>query len=324
MNPAVTLVLMTEHQPGAAQGNEHDEFRFLGSDAARVGYTGQFPAVLRQEVTVSDSRTVSALSYTPSEQPGAAPRYVFLHGMGLNAHDFDPVILALDVPALALDLPGHGRSDWREDANYRPDLLAADVLMSLERLAPEPFVLVGHSLGGLVAAIAAPILGARLRGLVIVDITPGVSPQGDAGSISDFISGQRDFATQEEMVDRAIAFGIGEDRAALTRGVAFNARQRSDGRWEWAHHFAHLQTSPTESMGDGTPFAPIWALLEAVQQGGTKVSLIRGSEGIVGQNLTTEWLDHLPGSQVLTIPGPHNVHEASPTAFAAAILKLTS
>ena len=51
--------------------------------------------------------------------------------MGLNAHGFDPVVLALDAPALALDLPGHGRSDWREDANYRPDLLAADVLTAL-------------------------------------------------------------------------------------------------------------------------------------------------------------------------------------------------
>ncbi len=315
---------MTQLQSGAQRHDEQDEFRFLNADAARVGCTGPLPTVRRHEVTVSDGRTLSALSYTPRDQPDAAPRYVFLHGMGLNAHGFDPVALALGAPVLALDLPGHGRSDWREDANYRPDLLAADVLIALEQLAPEPFVLVGHSLGGLVAAIAAPQLGERMLGLVILDITPGISPQGDAGEIGDFISGQRDFATQEEMVERAIAYGIGEDRAALTRGVAFNARQRPDGRWEWAHHFAHMDASPTEGMGEGKPFAPIWALLEAVHAGGINVSLVRGSGGLIGPDLEAEWHERLPGAAVVTVHGPHNIHETSPAELAASISDLSS
>lgn len=335
MKLAGTLVLMTEQSAGEANEastansasghDELDEFRYLASDAARVDRQTPLPQVRRVEVPAGDGRTISALNYGSNSPAGDAdaPQYVFLHGMGLNAHGFDPVALALDAPALALDLPGHGRSDWREDANYRPDLLAADVLITLEHLAPEPFVLVGHSLGGLVAAIAAPMLGARLRGLVIVDITPGISPQGDAGSIGDFISGQRDFATQEEMVDRAIAYGIGEDRAALARGVAFNARQRPDGRWEWAHHFAHMEAAPMDGMGEGTPFAPIWAPLEAVQRGGTRVSLVRGSDGLIGPELVIEWRTRMPGSEVVTVAGPHNVHEASPAELAAAVLALS-
>lgn len=333
MGCADTLVHMTEQGASAAdEGSEAmsrlepDELRFLASDAARVGRTSPLPEVRRLRATVSEDRILSALSYAPASPPSAeiaAPRYVFLHGMGLNAHGFDPVVLALDAPALAIDLPGHGRSDWRDDANYRPDLLASDIVLALQQLAPEPFVLVGHSLGGLVAAIAAPAIGQRLSGLVLVDITPGVSPQGDAGSISDFISGQRDFATQEEMVDRAIAYGIGEDRAALARGVAFNSRQRPDGRWEWAHHFAHMEAAPMDGMGEGTPFAPIWAPLEAMQKSGIGVSLIRGSDGLIGQDLVAEWRARLPGSEVLTVAGPHNVHEASPAELAAAILALS-
>ena len=31
----------------------------------------------------------------------------------------------------------------------------------------------------------------------------------------------------------------------------------------------------------------------------------------------------LPGSEVVTVPGPHNVHEASPAELAAAILELS-
>ena len=182
MNPADTLVLMTQQSTGgigdatpSVGSDEQDEFRYLASDAARVGRQAPLPRVRRVEAPVSDGRSVSALSYGSPPPAGdtdadtVAPQYVFLHGMGLNAHGFDPVVLALDAPALALDLPGHGRSDWREDANYRPDLLAADVLTALEQLATEPFVLVGHSLGGLMAARAALRVPEKVRALVLED-----------------------------------------------------------------------------------------------------------------------------------------------------------
>lgn len=312
---------MTQHdgEPEAHDTTElQDEFRFFASDAKRVAREDPLPEVKRVDVEVSDGRKISALQYGPSEPPA----FVFLHGMGLNAHGFDPVVLALDAPALALDLPGHGHSDWREDANYRPDLLAQDVLLALAQLAPKPFVLVGHSLGGLTAAIAAPALGERLRGLVILDITPSLKPQSDGAEIGDFISGQRDFATQEEMVDRAIQYGIGADRAALTRGVALNVRQRPDGRWEWAHHFAHMEAQPMQSLGEGSPFAPIWAALEAVYAAGTSLSLIRGSEGLVDDSQQAEWRTRMPKAEVITIAGPHNLHETSPAELAKSLNRL--
>ncbi len=296
----------------------HDEFRFLAGDAARVGRSGPLPLITRVTAEVGDGRQVSALSYAAD----AAPQVVFVHGMGLNAHGYDPVALALDVPALALDLPGHGRSDWREDADYRPQTLAPDLIRALDWLAPEPFVLVGHSLGGLTAAAAAHDLLPRLQGLVLVDISPGVRPHTDAGAISEFITGQRDFESPDEMVDRAIAFGIGSDRAALTRGVALNARQRADGRWEWTHHFAHLETPPVERSSDQAPFEPLWQPLEALHEAGVPVSLILGDQGMIDSSLLAQWQKRLPASATTTIAGPHNLHEASPVALAEALRAL--
>ena len=243
---------------------------------------------------------------------------LFVHGMGRSPLSGGLLLWLLKRAGFRVRVFGYSVS-FDDFAGIR-----ARLVERISQVAAQgDYVLVGHSLGGLVAAIAAPMLGARLRGLVIVDITPGVSPQGDAGAIGDFISGQRDFATQEEMVDRAIAYGIGEDRAALARGVAFNARQRPDGRWEWAHHFAHMEAAPMDGMGEGTPFAPLWAPLEAVQQGGTSVSLVRGSDGLIGPELVAEWRTRLPGSEVVTVAGPHNVHEASPGELASAILVLS-
>ena len=106
-----------------------DEFRFLPSDAQRVGRTTPTPAVERISTPVGGGRQLSGLRFGSPD----APQFDMLHGAGLNAHSFDPALLALDEPALSLDLPGHGRSDWRADADYRPDHLAAGVVPALEQ-----------------------------------------------------------------------------------------------------------------------------------------------------------------------------------------------
>lgn len=296
-----------------------DEFRFLAGDAQRVGRSATIPAVERRSSALADGRRVSGLSW----QPDRAPEVVFLHGAGLNAHGYDPTVLALDTPALSLDLPGHGHSDWRGDAAYRPDVLAADVMPVMAQLAPEPFTLVGHSLGGLTAIVAAAMRPTALRGLVVIDITPGVVPQRDAGSISEFISGQRDYANHAEIVDRAVAFGIGRNREALARGVALNTRQRADGRWEWRHHLAHLDGLPIADSDDPAPLAPLWAPLEALHAAGLPITLIAASDGLVNAELRDEWAARLPGAEVITITGPHNLHEAAPIELAAALQNIT-
>ena len=294
------------------------EFRFLPGDALRAGRTAPLPPVTRVSASVGEGRRLSGLSF---DAP-AAPRIVALHGAGLNAHSFDPFLLALGAPALALDLPGHGRSDWRADGDYRPDHLADDVATALEALAPEPVVLLGHSLGGLTAALVAAAQPERVRALVIVDITPGLSPARDAGVVTEFIRGQRSFADVAEAVDRAIAFGIGSDRAALTRGVTLNTRTRADGRLEWTHHLAHLDAPATgaDPAGeDPQPYAPIWASLQTVT---APILLVRASSGMVSDALAEEWREQLPEATIREVSGPHNLHEAAPVALAEAVASL--
>ena len=289
-----------------------DEFRFLVGDAERAGRAAPLPAVERVRTDGRQGLGVSGLRFGAP----ADPELVALHGAGLNAHSFDPMLLALDVPALSLDLPGHGRSDWRADADYRPDRLAPDVARALGSFSHSPVSLLGHSLGGLTAALVAAGSPALVRRLVVVDITPGVSPSSDAGAVAEFITGQRDYGTVDEIVDRAIRFGIGSDRAALARGVTLNTRRRPDGRLEWTHHLAHLDALPAGASGDPRPYAGIWAALEALE---IPVSLIRAESGILGDAQVDEWRDRLPGSEVVTVAGPHNLHEAAPAELARAV-----
>jgi pimeloyl-ACP methyl ester carboxylesterase len=174
-----------------------------------------------------DGRTLSALRYAPADGPGAAPVVTFLHGAGLNAHTWDTTILALALPALAIDLPGHGDSSWRDDLAYVGSALAPDVAAGLDAWTDRPQLLVGQSLGGLTAAAIAASRPDLVDALVVIDITPGIDPDAGPSQIRDFFAGPTDWASRDELVDRAIAFGLGgASRRAVERGVYFNSRVR--------------------------------------------------------------------------------------------------
>ena len=84
----------------------------------------------------------------------ALPCIVFVHG-ALHDHSVWTLLARWCAhhghSVLAVDLPGHGRSDWREDGDYGPKLNAQTLRPVLRELAPHPRLVVGMSLGGLTA-----------------------------------------------------------------------------------------------------------------------------------------------------------------------------
>ena len=62
----------------------------------------------------------------------------------------------LDVPIIAIDLPGHGESSWREDRDYWPWRNAETLAPIIRKLAPHARLVGGLSLGGL-TSIDSPV-----------------------------------------------------------------------------------------------------------------------------------------------------------------------
>lgn len=296
----MTIAALADRPYSLAPGE--DEFEFLPQDAARVGRRTVDP-VRRVDEDV-DGLRVSALRW------GTGPiRAVHLHGVGLNAHSFDPVVLAVGEAALAIDLPGHGHSAWRADVDYSPAATAPVIAAVLDRCVDGPVTVIGHSWGGLIALqllADRPDLVARL---ILVDITPEVT-EADAASIVALWAGSAAFPDRESVVELAAAGGFGADRASLVRGVRHNTRVRSDGSVVWAHHFGELGGALPTIVSDR---AALWAALERAT---VPVTLVRADQGFLSEDAAAQLSDRAPAVEVVVVSSGHNVQELAPAALA--------
>jgi pimeloyl-ACP methyl ester carboxylesterase len=103
-----------------------------------------------------------------SSTSGAARKMVLLHGWMDVSASFQFLVDALrgDWEVYAPDWRGYGLTDWgKADCYWLPDYLA-DLDFLLQKIEEKPINLVGHSLGGNVAALYAGVRPARIARLV--------------------------------------------------------------------------------------------------------------------------------------------------------------
>ncbi|PZE65744.1 alpha/beta hydrolase [Curtobacterium sp. MCBD17_021] len=293
--------------------SEHDdEFADVPTLAAASGVTEPLRAS-RQVVQAGDG-DVSAIrwSRTDPPAPGREARITYLHGLGIDAHSFDQTAIAVDAPAVALDLPGHGRSAWREDADYAAAATAPTVLAALDALDVPPGLVVGHSLGAILSARLTALAPDRVTGLVLVDMSPDFA-QRAVDRIARALETEEPFADLDEVVERAIAARVGDDRPALMREARHTTRLGADGRLVRRHHFPHLGAGRTASVGR---FADAWPDLERLD---VPLLLVRGDRGYVSPRLQQGFAERLPQATVVTVESRHAVQTQAPLALAAAV-----
>lgn len=105
------------------------------------------------------------------------PTLVLLHAFPLDASMWEPVTKLLDVPSLAVDLPGFGDSPSQEDLSREhgtpvapaTGISAREVLHVLDDEGLERAVLVGISMGGYVAMAVAEKAPERFAGIGLFD-----------------------------------------------------------------------------------------------------------------------------------------------------------
>lgn len=106
---------------------------------------------------------------------------VMLHGLRGFAQTWQDLVDALgnEFTFYALDQRGRGDSDWGPTEDYNADSYVKDLTRFVDHLALDRFVLIGHSLGGQNAVEFARQYPERVMAMVIEDIGPGSSKQGE-------------------------------------------------------------------------------------------------------------------------------------------------
>jgi pimeloyl-ACP methyl ester carboxylesterase len=245
-----------------AQRIEYDEFAYFHENAAEYGipWAGP-PQVERRLVQLGDGREISALCWGRGH-----PQLVFLHGGAQNAHTWDTVALALKMPLLAVDLPGHGHSGPASAATADPVGNAPDIVAAIRRFADRPVHLVGMSLGGLTSLAVADASPELVRSVFLVDVTPGVN-NAKSRTISEFVNGPERFDNFDELLARTVRFNPGRSESSLRRGILHNAMQLEDGTWQW--RYARFGSERRGAID----FTPLW---DAISRLKVPLCLARG------------------------------------------------
>ncbi|REF73249.1 acetoin dehydrogenase dihydrolipoyllysine-residue acetyltransferase subunit [Paracoccus versutus] len=213
---------------------------------------------------------------------GTGTPVVLIHGFGAELDSWRPLLpeIPADRPIFALDLPGHGKSLGSEVASFD------DLVIQVEETLAESGIgaahLVGHSLGGAVAASIAS--GIRIEAASLLLISPaGLGPE-----ISSFVE---NFARATH--PGAVASWLRElvhDPATLTDSfIRTVARGREDGR------LAEAQTRFAAAVFGGG--AQGFSIRSALAQLGCQVRIIFGIEDRV-----------IPWRQAFGLPGTVALH----------------
>jgi pimeloyl-ACP methyl ester carboxylesterase len=163
------------------------------------------------------------------------PPMLCIHGSAAHAHWYDFVAPGF-IPKYhvhALDLRGHGDSEHVYPPEYNFPCYAADVAKAVDALALKDFVLIGHSMGGMVSLSFAATYPGYATHLIIVDSATRMNEAGVANMRKVGAREGASYATNEEFIARYKLRPGGTIAApeVLSHLAHLGARQWPDGRW---------------------------------------------------------------------------------------------
>jgi pimeloyl-ACP methyl ester carboxylesterase len=247
----------------------------------------------------------------------AHPAVVLLHGGGQTRHAWRRTTATLvehGFHTIALDLRGHGDSSWAPDGDYTLDAQVGDLLALLKQLPPQP-VLIGASLGGLIALTAVgesnPCVA---RALILVDVTPRVDPEGQAKIIGFMKANPNGFATVDDAAKAVTAYLPHRPRPSDASGLQRNLRLRN-GRyyWHWDPAFFGQEEGAPHNMFDRYE--------EAARHVAVPTLLVRGSQSeLVKEENVRHFLSVISGAEYVDVQAGHMVAGDSNDAFTDAVV----
>jgi esterase len=238
-----------------------------------------------------------------------------VHGGGLTAHTWDVVCLLLrsHCRALAIDLRGHGDSDWSAEEDYDLGAYGRDIAAVVESLdGPDRLVLVGHSLGGLASLAFTLDNPTYVDGLVLVDVGLRSQVTGRA-RIEAFMIDTAQPRPFRDYVEYALRFNPRRGPKQLSNSLRNSLRQLAPDSWVWKYDPRQFSPSARAKRMRSKR-----QLDERVERLSCPVLVLRGAESDVFLDADADELaGRLPNAVWSRIPGAgHTIQGDQPRRLA--------
>ncbi|KAB7746053.1 alpha/beta fold hydrolase [Nostocoides sp. F2B08] len=165
----------------------------------------------------------------------AGPRVAYLHGLFGQGRNWMQIAKAVsgtdgeETRALLVDLPNHGRSPWTEEFSFHD--YADAVVETLEAEAPgERWTVVGHSLGGKTAMVAALDRPDLIERLCVVDVAP--RDYGGMGRFSKYVEEMQRLPLAE-IGSRSDAEELFQESNPGVKAFLLQNLRRDGDTWRW-------------------------------------------------------------------------------------------
>ncbi len=239
--------------------------------------------------------------------PEGKPPLIMLHGIGRVAHSFDHIAprFVSSYHVIAMDLRGHGDSDWSPDGAYLVEDYVKDLEAFVNQLDLHGVVLLGNSTGGRVVQVYAGMHPERVARLVVEDVGPQRTNEIASGFARRVEQEDKGWASEDELVASLMRAGgrVSED---LQRNYAhFGSKRRADGRVVW-------KRDPNLVKG----FVPtdLWRFVSKIQC--PTLYILGGASSIVPPETQKQLKETLPDCKIIIMPGlGHYPHQEAPEEY---------
>ena len=251
------------------------------------------------------------------------PIMLMLHGGGLNAHTWDVVSLSLrsEYHCIALDLRGHGESEWSRSMEYTVPIHQHDVLGFMDNLGIDRCIIVGMSLGGIVGLSIAVEHKQRMRALVLVDVGPVPLPDG-VQRIEGFMRRATGFTSMEQAIDTAMEFNPRRSRTLLSWTLERNLMRMPDGTYTWKYDRRNRMNDDYVDTitGRARELAQLAHTVEC------ETLLVYGEDSeVVSADSAAEFIARVPRGRAVGVPNAgHTVQGDNPAALLAHVRAFTA
>ncbi len=244
-----------------------------------------------------------------------SPTLILLHGGVVSCRTWGPfcAMLADKYRLIAVDMRGHGDSEWPRDGDSNHNLMADDLAKLITTLELDNPIVVGHSVGGMLlmrVMLKSPEL---LGSAVLVDVGPKTAYNGWKAR-NEVTEPSRLYDELEEYVQRN-APRLKRSEEHMRRNARHEFMQRMDGRYQLKYDPRHPMGGPDEKTMPGLP-----TLEQMVAYQGRCLVVRGGNSWFLAAEDAEEFAATLPRGELATVPDcDHPVYIENPVGLATVI-----